>query len=317
MKLILSNRALSILYNFLSTYKNEGYTLLLPSNICHDVFFLILNLEFPFLIIDIENDNLCIDRKKVQDFIKSSDKVILLYNHTYGNLFIPYDFFKEIKNSSSSAIIIDDRCLCFPSMEITSSDDYIDLIIYSTGHGKQIDLGIGGFGFIKTTYNLLQHKVDFDEKKYSILKSLFNSDINKLINAKSLLTTCLIPKVEIASDNNYQKEIEKEGEKWNKHKIKLRTIYETLFSVTIQMPVAFNNWRFNILVKNKNQILEKIFENNLFASSHYPSIGTKINSTNCKVANQLHCDVLNLFIDKYYTEEMALKTTKIVNQLLK
>ena len=318
MNLITSNRALSILYSFLKFYQKKGkYTILLPSNICHDVFFLVLHLKLIYVIVDIEEADWSINKKVVKDFLKTNNKAVLLYNHTYGNPYIPYDFFEEIKHISSDAIIIDDRCLCLPTMDIAPMDKFIDLIIYSTGKAKQIDLAGGAFGFVKELNNFPLKQVTFDDRNYSILKSLFNSNIDQLIISHPILKDSLISvKNEKWDIDDYMIRMKKEEANWNEHKKKLRTIYETLLPAVIQLPSHFNNWRFNIKVENKDLIQEETSKKNLFMSSHYPSIGSKIHNGKYRVADRLQHNILNLFIDKYYTEEMAVRTTEVINQHL-
>jgi dTDP-4-amino-4,6-dideoxygalactose transaminase len=82
----------------------------------------------------------------------------------------------------------------------------------------------------------------------------------------------------------------------------------------------YNNWRFSILVNNKDEILKKIFEaNELFASSHYPQIDfsyvqNPLQNTN---TNQIHSQIINLFNDFRYDETKAQQTIDIINRYIK
>ena len=68
---------------------------------------------------------------------------------------------------------------------------------------------------------------------------------------------------------------------------------------------------FNILTDKKEQILDALFAEELFASSHYKTHAETMNADN------LHRNVINLFNDSYYSEEQALRTCEIINKIIK
>ena len=72
----------------------------------------------------------------------------LLYAHTYGEASTPKDVFDELKQLDEALLLVDDRCLCVPQLEpdLTNS---ADLQLYSTGYAKIVDLGFGGYAFLK------------------------------------------------------------------------------------------------------------------------------------------------------------------------
>ena len=80
----------------------------------------------------------------------------MLWVNPYGASNKCDTFFKEIKNIKPDFIIIDDRCLQKPNFSYPKS--HADIIIYSTGYSKYVDINWGGFGF------LLNHK--FCYKRY-------------------------------------------------------------------------------------------------------------------------------------------------------
>ena len=75
----------------------------------------------------------------------------------------------------------------------------------------------------------------------------------------------------------------------------------------IQFPIEYQNWRFNIRVNNKEEILKNIFDAGLFASGHYKPL-----ADHCPVAKDLYEHVINLFNDFYYTEEQARRTCEVI-----
>ena len=314
MKLIISSRALSILYSFLVKYKEAGnYTLLLPSNIYHDVFFLINYLEISYIFIDIDEDDLCINKEIVIEFITRNRRLILIYNHTFGIPAVPYAFFREIKNISSEVVIIDDRCLCAPIMETKSDDSCIDLILYSTGYAKQVDLSGWGFGFVDDLFCMNRNQITFEKQKYLELKNSFFENALNYFPDKHKISECIQVSDDIDVDPfYYERLISEDVEKWYEHKSTITEIYKSSIPDEVQLPSEMNNWRFNIMVKNRDRIFKELFRNNLFASAHYASIGTMLNRQDYRTADQLHQNIINLFVDKYYTQEKAEKTVAII-----
>lgn len=318
MKLIIGSRALSILYSFLGKYKEAGnYTLLLPSNICRDVFFLINYLEISYVLVDIDMSDFCINKEIVIDLIKRNRRSILVFNHTYGTPAVPYAFFREIRNISPKVVIIDDRCLCAPIMKTNSDDSCIDLILYSTGYAKQVDLSGWGFGFVDDSFCMNRHQITFEKQKYLELKNSFYEHTLNYLPDKDNISECIQVSDNIDTDIEplfYERLIAEDVEKWQEHKRTITEIYKSSFPDEIQLPSEMNNWRFNIIVKKRDRIFKELFRNNLFASAHYASIGTMMNRQDCRTADQLHQNIINLFVDKYYTEEKAEKTVEIIRK---
>ncbi len=56
----------------------------------------------------------------------------------------PAGSLKEIKENHPDLLLIDDRCLCVPDLEPDLSSP-AEVILYSTGYGKIVDLGFGGY----------------------------------------------------------------------------------------------------------------------------------------------------------------------------
>ena len=96
------------------------------------------------------------------------------------------------------------------------------------------------------------------------------------------------------------------------HKEKLNTIYRAMLPETIQLPDAFQHWRFNILVQNKQEILATLAAEGLVADSIYPA-----QDASCLVANNLHAYVINLYNDKLFTLEQAERACEIILECIK
>lgn len=314
MKRIISNRALNILSGFLKNFDPGSYKILIPSNICHDVVFLLKFMGIKIIFIDIEKNTLGLNTQQALEKITSLDKLILLWNHTYGNEDIPFDFFQKAKSINPELVIIDDRCLCNPLNFHSNSDDIlIDLILFSTGYGKQIELNYGAIGIVNSKYNIGSHYHDFDEEKHYKLKELLqNSNTGEL----SAFTANAWTRVNIAplEEKNYMEEVHREANLWAGHKMRLFELFSGEINSDLLLAERFNKWRFNILVDNKDEILGQIKKEGLFASGHYQSLGSILTSKKFEVSEWVYNHVVNLFIDKHFTIEMAYKTAKLINK---
>jgi dTDP-4-amino-4,6-dideoxygalactose transaminase len=278
MNQVFAYRANKILYNFIRSNNITG-TVLLPSNICKDVVEVLKYAGLTLKFLDISKDTLCIDQNQIKENIHSAS--ILLFVHTYGSERCFDNFFEELKLINSLLTIVDDRCLCFPNLNIQSSS--ADLVLYSTGEKKQVDLGKGGIGYVSQKYNYEEIEV----KDSSCLTNElweFNEEIFETKKKEVL-----------------------------KHKEKLNAIYYENLSSVNQLHKEFQNWRFNILTDKKELVLKALFAEGLFASNHY---ATHTYIQKCINAADLHKNVINLFNDLYYSEEQALRTCEIIKKII-
>ena len=276
MKLVTAYRANKILYNFIKVNNITG-KVILPANICTDV---VATLQYAGLeldFVDIQADNLCIDQEAVLSLAKEAS--MLLFVHTYGVENDFYDFFQEVKEVNSEIVIVDDKCLCMPDLYI--EENPADLVLYSTGAKKMVNLGGGAIGYVA------------DKWKYDEIEVATNE---YLTNEMWLLDT---------------KQLYLKMDAMIAHKEKLNAVYRKMLPSAIQLPDAYQHWRFNVLTDKKDEILKALFAEGLFASSHYKSL-----SNDCVIAQNLHEHVLNLFNDQYYKEEQAIRTCEIINSIL-
>ena len=204
---------------------------------------------------------------------------MLLFVHTYGVENDFYDFFQEVKDVNASIVIVDDKCLCMPDLHVEESS--ADLVLYSTGAKKMVDLGGGAIGYVADQWKYDEIKVEPNEY---------------LTNEMWLLDS---------------KQFYMKMDAMIAHKEKLNAVYKKMLPFAIQLPDAYQHWRFNILTDKKNEILKALFAEGLFASSHYKSL-----SLDCPIANNLYSYVINLFNDQYYTEEQAIRTCEIINSII-
>src|SRR5258706_6738356 len=132
-------RASAILYQMLVS-QQQKQTWLLPANICPIVPITFMKARVPFELVDISATNLHMDLEQAEGLVKRRKVGGLLYAHTYGDASTPDDFFQALKSINPELTIIDDRALCIPEFEVSSS---ADVVLYSTGYAKIVELGFG------------------------------------------------------------------------------------------------------------------------------------------------------------------------------
>ncbi len=287
-KIITDSRASAVLYRFLINRTDKG-KIVLPVNICPIVVDVIKRTGYSVLFVDISEENLCLDMNKTAELL-NSDKSIrgVVINHTYG---VEYDFSENVEKIKNwDVFIIEDKCLCRPVLEANHN---VDLTLFSTGYAKYVELNYaGGIGLSKP-------ESSFDIKPHQLL---INN--NKLIRFNDF---------NIDFDN-YMTDISANLELITLHKKSINQIYTEGLS-DISLDNRFNNWRYNIVVNDKERIISDIFNNNLFVSTHYKPLSD--NYQDYVVAWNLFNKVINLFNDSYFDTNKAQRLVKIVTNLIK
>lgn len=272
MRLVCSYRANKILFNFIKSNDLVG-NVILPANICPEVVNTLLYAGCTLRFVDINMQSLCLDLLLAEQYVK--DAKVLLFVHTYG-VEDSYAYgFERIKELNPQIAIIDDRCLCFPIVELMQAD--ADLVLYSTGEKKQVELGRGGIGYVA------------DGWQYE---------------------DTIVPENTILTNDQWCVDVQllkQKAESVIKHKNKLNEIYRKYIPNMYLLPASYQHWRFNILVKNKAAIMDEIFKSGLFASGHYRPL-----ADNCPNAHYIFEHVINLFNDLYFSEEQAKAICEII-----
>ena len=271
-------RASRVLYNFLkSNFDGSHLPWLLPANICDCVPETFDAAGVKYEYVDISTETWCMDFAQVMDNI--ANYAGLLYVHTYGVEDTPLNMFAEIKHRNPQICIIDDRCLCTPQNQM-HADQIADMELYSTGSKKQVNMHGGGYAIIADGWNYEEYPMPNDEKH----PSSWAYDWEELKAKKTAAEA---------------------------HKAEIAAIYEQQLPASIRMPEGLRNWRYNILVENRDVVLKAIFDAGLFASAHY-----KPQALNMPNATYLHQHVINLFEDEYISIEQAIRTCEVINGVL-
>jgi len=280
--ILFEDRAASVLYNVLNSISNKKF--LLPLNVCPIVpdTFIRANKEFEFC--DINLETLCMDENLILEKI-TQDKTIdgLLFVKTFGIEFDIQPLFKKIKSINKDIFIIDDMCPCIQEFDYDIESSYADMALFSSGYSKYVDIGYGGYGFLK------------DDKFKNIFKD----------------------KTQVKEFVEYKDEILRQIPLMKKHKEELTKIYQDNIPKHLHLGDKFNNWRFSILIKDKDKILQEIFKvDGLFASSHYPQVDFDYTPNPVKNSNtkKIHDEILNLFNDFRFTKEKAYQIVDIINR---
>ncbi len=311
-------RASIILYNVLKSIRPKK-KFILPLNICPIVPAIFLKAKVKFEFIDISLDNLCMNQELLLDKIYNEDVGGVLFVKTFGIELDTRSLFKKIKKINREIFIIDDCCLQIPKFDYDIESSYADLAIFSTGYSKYVDIGWGGFGFLNDRINYQKNYLIFYQKD---LES-FTSETQKCINNNCLFQykdNFWLGSNEARYDDFtiYKNAIIKKVQEIKEHKELLNSVYKKNLPAEIQLGDRFSNWRFSILVENKEDLLKDIFDAGLFASSQYKEVDYmyKKNAIKNSNAQKIHKRIINLFNDFRFTLSQANQIVEIINKNL-
>jgi len=311
--IIHAQRASALLYRFVKTFPSGIY--LLPANVCPIVPLTFVKAGVRFEFVDINPQTLCIDEMAVKALVKKNDEYCgVVFVRTYGYLHDTSLFFSELKALNPNFKIIDDKCLCFPDFRQIAPE--VDMVLFSTGYAKPLDIGFGGYAIIHDEIHLNSFSEKYDEKALADLITSYKESLNRgelMENYSSNWLDTSNPEMKL---DDYLHIIEDKLHGIRKHKKHLNDIYQTCLPKSILLPDDFQQWRFNIIVANQQLILDEIFKAGLFASTHYiPSSGL-FGKDDYTVATNLSRQVINLFNDNYFTEDQALQLCEIIRTKL-
>ena len=305
-------RASTVLFNLLSSRVEKGIYLL-PANICPIVPLIFMKAKKLFEFIDISPHTLCMDEEiLLKRWRMYPDRYAgLLFVRTYGMVHDISTLLSEIKKHNPSALVVDDRCLCPPNLSIELPPN-TDVLLFSTGYGKYIDIGIGGYGVLSESTNYQSSKEHYD---HSLNKKLTAAYKTAVLNQEPFiyedghwLETAPPP----LSWTEYTSSVTAEYSKMYNHKSSINALYADALPEDIQLPAEYQDWRFNILVKDKKSILDLISNAGLFASSHYASLAGIFAQGNAPNAESLQAKIVNLFNDRYFDIDKAHRLVQVL-----
>ena len=317
--IVYAPRASSILYNYLVEGKFKGYWLL-PVNICPIVPITFLKAGVSFEFVDINMEDYCIDYASVIEHISNRSCQGLLFVYTYGINVDRNLFFHDLKRIRSNFKIIEDKCLNIPSFDLGSVSEYSEFALYSTGYSKYCDLGYGGFAVGLNNFKYSVNRVNYLKEDSEKLESYYKKVLKEGFKFK-LKDNCewLDNSSFRYTPAEYQNSLEDKINYTHIHKKRLNEIYENNLPDHIKLKVddaKTDTWRYNVMVDRKSELLKQIFNNDLFASSHYQPLNLSFGKSERKyqVGSFLRERVINLFNDLNFNEKMAEAVCKIINR---
>jgi hypothetical protein len=310
MQIVQAPRASAILYSLLVNRRDKS-PWLLPANICPIVPITFLKAEVPFQFVDISPETLHMDLDQVEDLLKNGKIGGLLYAHTYGEVSTPNEFFGSVKSLFPDLMVIDDRCLCIPDLELDPVNK-ADIQLYSTGYAKIVDLNFGGYAFLSDAIYYQSAHLAFDPGHHEELEKVYKAAVSQRQQFVYQDSDWLETDAAVPVWNEYCMQIERSLAGSLEQRASLNHVYAGMLPVDIQLPAAFQTWRFNIRVRDKQRILDAIFSSGLFASSHYASLAGIMEDGKAPEAESLERSIINLFNDHYFSLDQAEKVCRII-----
>ncbi len=325
MRVITERRAATILYRLaLSRPKSSG-VYLVPANACPVVPLAILKANRDVEFLDIDNRSLMMDENGILSRLLDRTRppvAGIIYIRTYGATESPAINFDSIKNASKNTTIVDDRCAAVPALdwnEFISSSAHIYL--YSTGYGKHVDLGSGGYAFIDPSVEYQSEKLHsgkFRIEDYRTLDRLCKKCFEKKQKITLERELHWLDTAPFETEwNEYQDEIGILLNKMKEYKTNADAIYKSIIPESVFFGDDYNHWRHQICVKGKQVLLEKIFSRGLFASGHYNTSAQLFSSETYINSENLFSRVVNLFNDLYVVESQIEAVAVTVRDHLK
>lgn len=322
----IEQRASVVLYRFLVA-NCKDFHFLLPANVCPVVPLTFLKAKIDFSFVDIDpatHSGSFQEYLKSLETIRTEKKGIVIVN-AYGFRQSCSDFYQSVKSQHPGTVIIEDNCLCIPETAKSEPSHLVDLELYSTGSSKYAPIAEeGGYGIYDTDkweysdysehFNAEEEKNTFYHLKQCRLHDWTFSyeDCNWLQFTKSKELLEL-------SDGQYLKKVAKQVIRSMEHKTIINSIYDNNLPDSIKMDGVYHNWRYMLLLPKpclRQRILDRLEEKGLYASPHYRSVAYMFKKQRCINAEKEAPLLLNLFNNEKYSEEMALKTTAIINELI-
>lgn len=311
--IITANRASAVLCSYLQG-KNIDKPFLLPANVCPVVPLSLMKAGVDFEFVDID-DTHAMSKTLAMEYIKSGKYAGMIFVHAYGRQFDNQVFYNEIKQFDSSFYIIDDRCLCVPDIS-GCQPPFTDLALYSTGYAKYVELSFGGYGI--SEHEVLSF-VDYEYKELEETRQqIYIKECLRDRNTYSLPAD--YPWLDTSplqmSTNQYFDVVRKKLPVVQKQKETINNIYREELPNSIQWGKEFENWRFIVSVKNRDEVLEAIFDKDLFAGTNFPSVSRMFKEQHNLRAEEEASHIINLFNDHRVNEDYAHKICQVINRTI-
>jgi hypothetical protein len=309
-RVVQAPRAASILFNLLRS-RPDARPWLIPANVCPIVPVTYAKAGVPFELVDVDPDTLHLDLERAAGRIQRGRFGGLLYVHTYGEPSTPRQFFEHVKGLDPELLVVDDRCLCSPDLDEPPPSG-ADVVLYSSGYGKQVDLGAGGYAFLRDNVEYRLVSLPFDAASYQALERSYKASIHERSPFTYRDSDWLQTDSSPVPWGYYRQQVADELNRWRAHRARLRQIYTQTLPLELQLPEPYQSWRFNVRLKDRPRVVSAIFSAGLFASHHYASLTGIMGPGKSPHAECLADEVVNLFIDRHFTEDQATRTAALI-----
>jgi hypothetical protein len=312
MKTILGVRAAAILYDLLLS-REARRPFLLPANVCPIVPLTFLKAGVPFEFVDTSSETFHMDLDQAAARVQDQKERYggLLYVHTYGDPSTPNDFFEAIKSEQPDLLLIDDRCLCVPDLEPAPASP-ADVVLYSTGYAKIVDVGLGGFAFIREDMTYRHHASSYEPAQLETIEQ----DCKLTVAAGGAYiyrdSNWLQTDAPMPSWQNYRNTVREALQVTLEQRKCINAVYDALIPEELRLKPDYQSWRYNIIVDDNQKVLAAVFAGGFFASAHYASLAGTFGPGNGSRAAELSRHVVNLFNDRHFSLDMAEKTAHLV-----
>lgn len=316
---VVGPRAARLLHDALVRLRGDGRpgSIVLPANVCPIVPLTCWRAGFrtDFIDIDPASQGMTADRvaARLRD-PRAPQASGVIFVHPYGR--VSDDTLRGVADVLESAgeelFLIDDRCSLVPSLDRPEEAQSGDMILFSTGYAKRVDIGYGGFAWVPPFIGALGLVEDFDEEAFERARAFFRDPTPR---DKALAE---VPQEWLDSrpvdENQYVEQVLARRELALRHEQELRDIYMTQVPEDLHLGAEFQ-WRFNLLVDNPRELIDAIFDAGLFASAHYPSVAQAVSGAQMPNAALSGQRLVNLFTSEPFTAEMAEQCAAIARRV--
>jgi hypothetical protein len=297
-----ARRASALLYRFLQASPRPG-AWLLPANVCPVVPATLRAAGRTVRLLDVvpvhAPGGLGLDPAGCLEALADPAIEGLIYVHPFGveHAEAPA-IYRAFRERRPDLLVVDDRCSCRPRFEGVPTAG-ADVTLYSTGHGKFLDLGTGGFAFLAPA--ALIAPPAHAGRHGSVIELAPHGDASRL---------------DLVAPEESWESFRERGLRAlpgiTQHKQRLNAVYQELLPAGVSLPEIWHSWRYNLLLDDAEGLLARLFAAGLFASRHYPVLGG--DHERHPVAARLHARIVNLFNDLHYSEEQARHTAELVTR---
>jgi hypothetical protein len=110
-----------------------------------------------------------------------------------------------------------------------------DIVLFSTGYSKVVDLGCGGYAFVNERLGM--HAAATDDT-WSAYRQRVESSLSAALAQRAALNA----------------------------------VYASGLPAEIQLPAGYQHWRFNVRVRHRSAVMRAIKDAGLFAGTHYAAL---------------------------------------------